>query len=75
MEVANILKEMLEDIKTRREVIDKVCFASARAPSLPGYARAPSLSPSLPPSLPGYARAPSLPGYGMLIPMCLHMYA
>ncbi len=24
MEVANILKEMLEDIKTRREVIDKV---------------------------------------------------
>ena len=49
MEVANILKEMLEDIKTRREVIDKVCFASARAPVLPGY--------------------------GMLIPMCLHMYA
>jgi len=25
VEVANILKEMLEDIKTRREIIDKVC--------------------------------------------------
>ena len=44
------LKEMLEDIKTRRElIINKVCFA--------------------------FARAPVLPGYGMFIPMCLHMYA
>ena len=34
VEVANILKEMLEDIKTRREIIDKVCdLAHTRPPA------------------------------------------